>query len=398
MPASSSPASSSSSASVVQYLNFTFNPGFSHRPQPQRRAPRPGPPASTTCAEPVLHVLPPAYRRPRHRRRRRRPQPARPRSRPRGPPLDQPSSCAIFGSRMYREYRGENLSEANVTPVIAPATAPRATSTPAPSTVAAASVARNPQPASRKAAPSTAPHRRRLPLQGVDLPPPQHRPVPTACSPPSPWSSSSPCAWARTSRTTGGSSPAAVAYSVLGVAALAYNSLGLDAEGVQFYFLAPIHMGDVLLAKTHLLLRRQPRRNPRHLRPDHLRRRRPFPSPRCLPPCFGSSSPSSLIRTPPSATSAPSPRPKRWIPPSSPAARARSSADSWPSASCSPCPPSALYSSPAAAYLGYPWLPAPILAVLPSAPSPSTGAASKKIDRLAQTHRETMIEELAKPS
>ena len=44
--------------------------------------------------------------------------------------------------------------------------------------------------------------------------------------------------------------PAAVAYSALGIAALAYNSFGLDAAGIQFYFLAPIRLGDVILAKN----------------------------------------------------------------------------------------------------------------------------------------------------
>ena len=44
--------------------------------------------------------------------------------------------------------------------------------------------------------------------------------------------------------------PAAVAYSVLGVAALAYNALGLDASGVQFYFMAPISIRSVILAKN----------------------------------------------------------------------------------------------------------------------------------------------------
>ncbi len=44
--------------------------------------------------------------------------------------------------------------------------------------------------------------------------------------------------------------PAAVAYSALGLAALAYNAFGLDAAGIQLYFLAPIHLGDVLLAKN----------------------------------------------------------------------------------------------------------------------------------------------------
>jgi ABC-2 type transport system permease protein len=44
--------------------------------------------------------------------------------------------------------------------------------------------------------------------------------------------------------------PAVLCYSVLGVAALAYNAFGLDAEGIQFYLLAPVPMRTVLLAKN----------------------------------------------------------------------------------------------------------------------------------------------------
>ena len=44
--------------------------------------------------------------------------------------------------------------------------------------------------------------------------------------------------------------PAAVAYSVLGIAALAYNILGLDASGVQLYFLAPVPIRTVILGKN----------------------------------------------------------------------------------------------------------------------------------------------------
>jgi ABC-2 type transport system permease protein len=44
--------------------------------------------------------------------------------------------------------------------------------------------------------------------------------------------------------------PGAIAYSTLGIAILAYNALGLDAEGVQFYFLAPIRFRSVMLAKN----------------------------------------------------------------------------------------------------------------------------------------------------
>jgi ABC-2 type transport system permease protein len=44
--------------------------------------------------------------------------------------------------------------------------------------------------------------------------------------------------------------PAGVVYSTLAIAALAYNSLGMDASGVQFYFIAPIEFRSVLIAKN----------------------------------------------------------------------------------------------------------------------------------------------------
>jgi ABC-2 type transport system permease protein len=46
--------------------------------------------------------------------------------------------------------------------------------------------------------------------------------------------------------------PASVAYSILGVAVLSYNSLGMDGPGVQLYFLAPTRLRDVFLAKNLL--------------------------------------------------------------------------------------------------------------------------------------------------
>jgi ABC-2 type transport system permease protein len=46
--------------------------------------------------------------------------------------------------------------------------------------------------------------------------------------------------------------PAAVAYTMLGVAPLSYNSLGLEAAGIQFFFLAPVKMRDVFIAKNLL--------------------------------------------------------------------------------------------------------------------------------------------------
>jgi len=42
----------------------------------------------------------------------------------------------------------------------------------------------------------------------------------------------------------------AVAYTLMGVAPLCYNSLGLEAAGIQFFFLAPVRMRDVFIAKN----------------------------------------------------------------------------------------------------------------------------------------------------
>jgi ABC-2 type transport system permease protein len=46
--------------------------------------------------------------------------------------------------------------------------------------------------------------------------------------------------------------PAAVAYSLLAISALSYNSFGFEGAGVQLYFLAPVRMRDVMLAKNLL--------------------------------------------------------------------------------------------------------------------------------------------------
>jgi ABC-2 type transport system permease protein len=44
--------------------------------------------------------------------------------------------------------------------------------------------------------------------------------------------------------------PVAVAYSILGVSVLSYNCLGMDGPGIQLYFLAPIRLRTVFLAKN----------------------------------------------------------------------------------------------------------------------------------------------------
>ncbi len=46
--------------------------------------------------------------------------------------------------------------------------------------------------------------------------------------------------------------PAAVAYTLLAICPLSYNVFGLEAAGAQFYFLAPVRMRDILLAKNVL--------------------------------------------------------------------------------------------------------------------------------------------------
>jgi ABC-2 type transport system permease protein len=46
--------------------------------------------------------------------------------------------------------------------------------------------------------------------------------------------------------------PGAVAYTLLGSSILTYNSMGLEGSGAQLYFLAPIRMRDVMLAKNLL--------------------------------------------------------------------------------------------------------------------------------------------------
>jgi ABC-2 type transport system permease protein len=46
--------------------------------------------------------------------------------------------------------------------------------------------------------------------------------------------------------------PAAVAYTLLAVGPLSYNSFGFEGAGAQLYFLAPVRMRDILLAKNLL--------------------------------------------------------------------------------------------------------------------------------------------------
>ena len=46
--------------------------------------------------------------------------------------------------------------------------------------------------------------------------------------------------------------PAAVAYTLLAICPLSYNSLGMETTGAQLYFMAPVRMRDILLGKNLL--------------------------------------------------------------------------------------------------------------------------------------------------
>jgi ABC-2 type transport system permease protein len=47
--------------------------------------------------------------------------------------------------------------------------------------------------------------------------------------------------------------PVAVAYSALGISTLSYNALGMDGPGVQFFLLSPTRLRDVFLAKNLII-------------------------------------------------------------------------------------------------------------------------------------------------
>ena len=146
---------------------------------------------------------------------------------------------AIFAWRMEREYRGENLSDSSGSPNIQ---APVARSTRAVPQVALAASA-TPEESFLPAALNACFYKEWIyvrrntaqlygmlgPLAMVAL-----------------FASKLPLSFSR----AGYSYPAAICYSTLGVAALAYNSFGLDAAGVQFYFIAPVRLHTILLAKN----------------------------------------------------------------------------------------------------------------------------------------------------
>ena len=150
---------------------------------------------------------------------------------------------AIFALRMRTEYRGENLSDA-ATSVSRKPTKPAA-ARPAPSTLAPATVIPTP-PTTTGASPILGimlskdllyVRRHMGILYGLVMP------IFLVLIFASKFASRSNSVWIF---------PAAVAYTLLAVAPLSYNSFGFEAAGAQLYFLAPVRMRDILFAKNLL--------------------------------------------------------------------------------------------------------------------------------------------------
>lgn len=138
---------------------------------------------------------------------------------------------AVFAWRMQFEFGGENLSEANVSPEAAPRGSHIVVETPAPvrtyglSPIVAACLQKEFIYLRRNAAQY---YGLLVPIAMVFVF----------------------AGRAGSFGRTGFTFPAAVVYSFLGISTLSYNALGLDAAGVQGYFLAPIRMRSVFIAKN----------------------------------------------------------------------------------------------------------------------------------------------------
>ena len=156
---------------------------------------------------------------------------------------------AVFAWRMHREYRGENLSDSNITPHHEAFVTEQKNAHPAAHTVAPASSSSLPGTATAAKGPFGLPaaltaafykeaiYIRRNTAQLYSLVLPIFMVVIFAGR-------------IGSRGFTFWTFPAAIAYSTLTMAPLAWNSLGLDAGGVQFYFLAPVHLRTILLAKN----------------------------------------------------------------------------------------------------------------------------------------------------
>jgi ABC-2 type transport system permease protein len=220
----------------IQYLNFTFNPGLNHHSHAVNTARIAAATSFYHRAEPFLSVLPPGLT-------------ANSIAAAHsgniglfaaellGVLLFAALFFAIFAMRLYKEFRGENLSEVAhavakvpakkyvaATTTTASVPAPSSMHFSAPPTVAAVfakeliTLRRNTGIVYALVAPLvmvilfTSFKSARVPVYFLF--------------------------------------PSSVAYVLLGIVPLCYNSLGLEAAGIQFFFLAPVRMRDVFIAKN----------------------------------------------------------------------------------------------------------------------------------------------------
>jgi len=230
----------------IQYLNFTFNPAYNHHHQSHVPLER-----LTAAlhlyhrAQPYLAKLPPGLvtsallsARQGHT--------ASFFAATAGCALFAAVFLAVFALRMKTEFRGEILSDA-ATAVAKPkkplASARRPSSTAAPLTVAplaAASIT----PRTFGLAPAVTNQFGKEMLyvrrnQGILFA--LVMPMAIAVFLCIKWSTRSSASWIF---------PAAVAYTLMGLVALSYNSWGLEGPGSQLYFLAPVRIRDIMLGKN----------------------------------------------------------------------------------------------------------------------------------------------------
>ncbi len=219
----------------IQWLNFTFNPAYGHHKHQPNAMQR----IATTLhlyqrAEPIIAIFPPglitaSLLRANHGHI--------------AAFLGFATACAVFALaffaifawRMSIEFRGENLSDA--ANAVSTKTKPAASLAPAPSATQPAS--------SRFALPSTIAavigkeflqvRRNTGVFYGMIAP------IAFVFIFAGKLATRSNASWVF---------PAALAYTLMGIAPLSYNSFGLEGAGSQFYFMAPVRLRDVFLAKN----------------------------------------------------------------------------------------------------------------------------------------------------
>jgi ABC-2 type transport system permease protein len=226
----------------IQYVNFVFNPAYNHGHAPRHHVTSLLP--YLHRAAPYLRFLPPELTN-RSLLAAAQHQPATSLIAIAGCALYAAAFLSVFSLRMRTEFRGENLTDA--------ANAPAKQRIPK-STIATPTTATTAKPTATTA----------LKIRTFGLPPisiaqfgkeflfvRRNQGVLFALVMPMAiavflcikWSSRSASAWVF---------PAAVAYTLMGLVQLSYNSWGLEGAGSQMYFLAPVRIRDIMLGKNLL--------------------------------------------------------------------------------------------------------------------------------------------------